>query len=257
MLGKSPIVRALVALALAAGVAAAAPAADDRGGQPGKVFHDKPRIEDYADYNSFLVDIMEYRRQKDSRGKEPATRTTTRTTPGQPPQRQNEPAPGKAASPLSRDPYAIRHPETLDEALERARYLKHPTYDTQLRFNRTTSQSFPMEPLEGEEMSVAELPGTLTDTSASTIQTYTDTTASTKVVADTKADPTDDEKARDTMAAADTYSVTEAGYDAANKIAIDSAGDRHSLQLANQYTLGEGDLRIEHISVSIEVQKTP
>lgn len=255
MLGKHPIVRALVTLALAAGLAAAAPAADNRGGQTGKVFHDKPRIEDYADYNSFLVDIMEYRRQKDSRNKELTTRNAARSAQGLPPQRENEPE--KTVSPLARDPYAIRHAESLDEALERARYLKHPTYDTQLRFNRTTSQSFPMEPLEGEEMSVAELPGTLTDTSASTIQAYTDTTASTKVAADTKTDPTDDEKARDTMAAADTYSVTEAGYDAANKIAIDSAGDRHSLQLANQYTLGEGDLRIEHISVSIEVQKTP
>lgn len=255
MLGRHPVARSLVALALVAGLVAAASAADNGGARQGKVFHDKPRIEDYADYNSFLVDIMEYRRQKDSRGKELTTHNAARAAQGLPPQQKGEPE--TAPSPLARDPYAIRHPESLDEALERARYLKHPTYDTQLRFNRTTSQSFPMEPLEGEEMSVAELPGTLTDTSASTVQIYTDTTASSKVAADVKTDPTDDEKSRNIMAVADTFSVTEAGYDAASKEAIDSAGARHSLQLANQYTLGEGDLRIEHISVNIEVQKTP
>jgi hypothetical protein len=129
-------------IALAASLLVASVQADDATPRPTRVFEEKPRIEDYQDYSAFLVDIMEYRRQQALAAQAP-----------------REPAPEPA--PLWADPYRINGPETLDQALERARFLAHPAYDEPYRYNRTTSQSFPLPQMGSTDMSDSGVEGEL------------------------------------------------------------------------------------------------
>lgn len=213
--------------------------------RPQKVFEDRPRIEDYTDYGAFLVDIMEYRRQKAERDRQRAVK-----------------GPQDASQPD--DPYRITGAESLDEALERARHLAHPAYQEPLRFDRTTSQSFPLEPMQAPEMSVSELPGVLADPAAGQVVVYEDGTTEKKVRKAVDAADEEDEKNRKTKATAESFAVTRAGVaeDLAGNWVRDADGRLYRLQvgdISNQnqqaYSYGSGDFLINRLEVDLVVER--
>lgn len=99
---------------------------------------DKPQLSQFADYNTFLVEVMKY---KSSRRKQAQHRATC-------PQAYVE------KERPSRNPTVIKEPETLSEALQRAEkiprlnYSKHHTW-----YDRTTSRSFPLPDLGRDRLS--------------------------------------------------------------------------------------------------------
>jgi len=157
----------LLAVAILGGICAPAFPVDDNTPRPQRTFVEKPRIEDYADYNAFLVDVMEYRRQKqqrlEARQRAEAEAAARAEEAGVPLQEETLASiSGQRAEDIS-GLYQISAPETLDEALERARKLPHPVYTEQERFGRTTSFSFPMPQIDGEDLYVGEVSGRLQD----------------------------------------------------------------------------------------------
>lgn len=99
---------------------------------------DKPRIENFADYNDFVVEIMKYkkvaREQQEHRSKCPQAYVVR--------QRPNP------------DPTVIEGPETLGEALRRTERLPGVDYSrNQTWYDRSTSRSFGLPSLSGEELS--------------------------------------------------------------------------------------------------------
>lgn len=154
---RSPLPLTLLMLAVVGMAGGAVRAADDTIPRPQQIFTEKPRIEDYSDYNAFLVDIMEFRRQKQER--EEAARAQQAA-------REATSAAGAAATSVDQSLYRIEGPETLDSALERARQLPHPVYEEQERYGRTTAQSFPIPTLDSPDLSEADVPGMLHDLEA-------------------------------------------------------------------------------------------
>lgn len=194
--------------------------ADDLTPRPQQVFSEKPRIEDYADYNTFLVDIMEYRRQKQERMAKrpagpqagPADDTTLANVTGQ----------SAAATDLGL--YRIDRPESLEEALNRASKLPHPVYDEPERFGRTTAASFPMPPMEGEDMAARDIAGKLQDMNTVNPEAYEDPTALDHASAFLAEDPNNDDEVRDKKAAEGTNEAYPISYDVAARVATDSDG---------------------------------
>lgn len=240
----------LLVLALAVGSAGApqvAVANEDMTPRPQRVFTEKPRIEDYDDYGAFLVEIMEYRRQKEERSRRLAEEAASRPA-------------AEPESPLARDPYNIRQPESLEEALERARYIQHPVYSSLLRYDRTTSQSFPLEHLETPDMSAAELAGHLADPGSGRLAIFEDDGAERKAASKTgSSDPTGEDSARETRASADSFSISSASFDADSKWAVDADGRRYYLQISNSYSEGytvgsRTDILLRYLFVDIEVE---
>lgn len=204
----------LVPLLAAAVLVAGCPlalASEDLTPRPQRVFTEKPRIEDYTDYNAFLVDIMEFRRQKAERAAASAAAKASTTGPV-----DDQALAGVNGANGVTDPelYRIRGPESLEDALARARKLPHPVYEEQERYGRTTSQSFPIAELEGDDMSANEVAGELHDLQAVQPDPYLDPSAeehAVKVVADNP-DNTDETQAKQAFE----------GTDDAYEVAIDT-----------------------------------
>lgn len=99
---------------------------------------DKPRISNFADYNDFVVEIMKYKKQK--RAQEQHRKQCPQTYVV-----HERPNP---------DPTVIEGPETLGEALRRTQRLPEVDYaSNQKWYNRSTSRSFGLPSLSGDELS--------------------------------------------------------------------------------------------------------
>lgn len=254
MSGRLALPLVLASAALGLGAPAIASAADNPPQGQQRVFTEKPRIEDYDDYGSFLVDIMAFRKQKEDRAHELATQAATSPPPVAVGSLNPEPL-----SPLARDPYRVRQPESLEEALERARYIKHPEYSELVRFQRTTSQSFPLEALDTPELSTAELPGMLADPATGQLAIYEDGAAEGQAEQSAN-ESADGEDARQTRADADSFAITSAGLESAgSKWAVDADGQRFYLQIGDQtnrysFSYGSGDYEINYLYVDLAVE---
>jgi hypothetical protein len=120
----------LLAVAIIGSYCPPAFAVDDYTPRPQQTFAEKPRIEDYADYSAFLVDVMEYRRQKQQRvdAQQRKARDAAEQAEASGAPLQDEALAGYSgqSSTPPRELYEISAPETLDDALERAKKLPHP-----------------------------------------------------------------------------------------------------------------------------------
>lgn len=254
MSGRLALPLLMASAALGLGAPTPSCAADNLTHSQQRVFTEKPRIEDYDDYGSFLVDIMAFRKQKEDRANELATQAVanpaTATEGGLTPE---------PLSPLARDPYRVRQPESLEEALERARYIKHPEYSELVRFQRTTSQSFPLEALDTPELSTAELPGMLADPATGQLAIYEDDTVEGQAEKSAN-ESADGEDSRQTKADADSFAITSAGPESAgSNWAIDADGQRFYLQIGDRtnrynFSYGSGDYEINYLYVDLAVE---
>lgn len=257
MSGRIALPLVLASAALGLGAPALTCAADNLAHGQQRVFTDKPRIEDYEDYGSFLVDIMAFRRQKEDRARELAEQAAARPVASAAPA-EGRPA-TEPASPLARDPYRVRQPESLEEALERARYIKHPEYPELVRFQRTTSQSFPLESLDTPELSTAELPGMLADPATGQLAIYQDDAVEGQAEKSAN-ESADGEDARQSKAEADSFAITSAGPESAgSNWAIDADGQRYYLQIGDRtnrynFSYGSGDYEINYLYVDLAVE---
>lgn len=191
--------RPALILALAASLAApAVAAADELTPRPQRVFQEKPRIEDYADYNAFLVDIMEFRRQQ-REGTAAADAPAGVAMPAEPVEDHSL--------------YVILGPETIDEAVERARHLPHPVYRERKRYNRTTSQSFPLQQMDHPDMSGHLVGGRLADVNEGNLDEATDESAEQYALKLTGDNPDNDDESRYNAAVEDSYTLGRAEYD--------------------------------------------
>ncbi|MFZ5756927.1 MAG: hypothetical protein ACOY3X_08495 [Pseudomonadota bacterium] len=232
----------LAAALLLAGACVPAYAADDLTPRPQRVFLEKPRIEDYTDYNAFLVDIMEYRRQKQERAQAAATAgatgigddTLARVT-GQ-----------EAADPTL---YRIDGPESLDAALARAGKLPHPVYEEPERFGRTTSYSFPIPQMDGDDMSSNEIQGRLADLESINPDTFRDESAEELVDGVLVRSPSNEEKTREKKAAAGTDDAYQPSYDLASRTVTDSDGKTYWIPIYIENEIGYTVIRVFDISV--------
>jgi hypothetical protein len=107
---------------------------------------ERPRLEDYREYSRFLEAMTAYRH-------------ALRETPVTPPLSLGIALPvsstlqelsvtsSEMMDPLSEEypaPLQITGPENMDEAVEKAKNFIHPVYTARLRYQRTTSFSFPL-----------------------------------------------------------------------------------------------------------------
>ncbi|MFP5383734.1 MAG: hypothetical protein ACLGHG_06660, partial [Gammaproteobacteria bacterium] len=198
--------------------------------------------------------IMAFRKQKEDRAREltqQAAASPAAVTGGS---QATEPL-----SPLARDPYRVRQPESLEEALERARYIKHTDHTELVRFQRTTSQSFPLEALDSPELSTAELPGMLADPATGQLAIYEDQAAEGQAEKSAN-ESADGEDARQTKADADSFAITSAGPESAgSNWAIDADGQRYYLQIGDRtnrynFSYGSGDYEINYLYMDLAVE---
>lgn len=126
-----------------------------------------PRLEQYASYDEFL-------RAKVAWESRPAAAPAKADVPGQAavqPTTRPIPVP-EGVDPTSETappPLAITGPEDLDVAVELAKDISHPDYTAPIRYHRSTHISFPLNSIDGSDMSQASVPGALqTDTRAAT-----------------------------------------------------------------------------------------
>lgn len=99
---------------------------------------DKPRIQDFADYNDFVVDVMKYKKKKRQQAQHKKQCPQAYVV-------RKRPSP---------DPRVIEGPETLGEALRRTERLPQVDYAVnQTWYNKSTSRSFGLPSLSGEELS--------------------------------------------------------------------------------------------------------
>lgn len=108
----------------------------------------KPRIEAYSNYDEFVRATTAYRRillEQDAPPLLPglpkitpqSSRTLTELSADSP----------EMNDPLSEDyppPIVVNGPEDMNDAVEKAKSFIHPNYTAPLRYNRSTSQSFPL-----------------------------------------------------------------------------------------------------------------
>lgn len=244
MSGRKVLPIILAGTIAGAGIPLHCGAADDLTPRPQQIFTEKPRIDDYSDYNAFLTDIMEYRRQQAERGAQSAS------------------TPSPAVSAGDENLYRITSAESLESALERARLLAHPEYAEGVRFDRTTSRSFPLDPMDVPDMSFSELPGMLIDPSSDKAFIYEDDTTDPKIRKATDSALTEEEKKRREKAIADAYRLLGPGVAALLGQAVlvyDEDGQFFRLQLGditNRYSFsyGNGDYTINRLNVDMTVQ---
>ena len=99
---------------------------------------DKPQLSQFADYNTFLVEMLEFKSAKRKQVQHRKACPQAYTEPERP----------------SRNPTVIREPETLSEALQRAEKIPQLDYsEHQTWYNRTTSRSFPLPDLGRDRLS--------------------------------------------------------------------------------------------------------
>lgn len=140
---------------------------------------ERPRLENYKDYNQFLNDMAAYKRQQRELEQRPANsrqaaKTDVSTVPAPtqlaavsaPPSSQEAPPPSAVQNLLdppedAPPPIAISGPEDLETAVQQAKAFPHPSYSTPRRYNRSTAQSFPLTPLGSGDMQGSAVDGTM------------------------------------------------------------------------------------------------
>lgn len=108
----------------------------------------KPRIEAYSDYDEFVRATAAYRRIMQGQVVPSLPPALPEVTPS--PSRTLTELPADSPEmndPLSEDyppPIVVTGPEDMEDAVEKAKSFIHPNYTAPLRYNRSTSQSFPL-----------------------------------------------------------------------------------------------------------------
>lgn len=248
-----PLLPHLLAVAVLTGACLPAWAIDDLTPRPQRTFTDKPRIEDYADYNAFLVDIMEYRRQKQER-------LQARSAPPAPAASLSDDTLASVSGQRDvdlRELYEITSPESLEDALERAQKLPHPTYEEAERYGRTTSTSFPMAPMEGDDMSSREVSGNLQDLELLNPDTFRNPGDEEQAAHVLAKDPGNDDDARDVQATEGVAEALRPFYDLATRIITDSDGRKLWVPIAVQTEAGYTLVRRFDIEVGVVVDGAP
>jgi len=136
----------------------------------------RPLLENYSDYNQFLIDMAAYKKQlkeqqsqtqqpvaESPRAADTGTGENTSPTPvdnsasaAQHP--LNSPEAANAADESAPPPLIVNGPEDLDSAVEAAKSFPHPQYQTPRRYNRSTAQSFRLA-LDPEDLAGSAVPG--------------------------------------------------------------------------------------------------
>lgn len=124
----------------------------------------RPLLENYSDYNQFLIDMAAYRKQQhDIQERE---RLQAQQSAADASQDAARPAETVVVTPsVNPDdetlppPLAVNGPEDLDDAIAAAKRFPHPTYHRKVRFNRSTSQSFALPQLNAHDMATTEVSG--------------------------------------------------------------------------------------------------
>lgn len=218
-------------------------AAEDMTPRPQRTFTEKPRIEDYADYNAFLVDIMEFRRQKAERARAKEALAALEAAGGPVSDDTLANVAGQDRADLS-GLYRVTGPESIDEALARARKLPHPVYDEPERYGRTTSYSFPIPQMEGDDMSAREIPGMLQEEAAEELVTYkvkTHDELVDEILSEDDPTNSDEEAAKD---ADYTYGeATEPTIDLATRWVTDSDGNKYWIPIIIENEIGTTIIR--------------
>lgn len=230
---RRPLPKLLLAAALATAWCAPALAEDEMTPRPQRVFAEKPRIEDYADYSNFLVDIMEYRRQKDAQAAAAAEK------------------PAAIPPPVAEDPllYSISGPESLDEALRRAKRMAHPSYAEPERYGRTTASSFPMPAMEGKDLSTNEIQGNLADLEAVNPEGYDEQGDEMTAAGQIARNPTRDRVSREETADQEDSPPLSASWDESTRILTGSDGQTYWIPVYVENEVGYTIIRRLDIEV--------
>ncbi|PTQ90990.1 hypothetical protein [Agitococcus lubricus] len=122
----------------------------------------KPKLENYSNYNEFLAAMYAYKKQLELEKRFaqslavkielPETTVATGGAVSVMPIKSPELS---ALEEVYSPPLIVNGPEDLEAAIESAKKFLHPIYTEQLRYNRTTQQSFPLKPLEQPIMAQA------------------------------------------------------------------------------------------------------
>lgn len=118
----------------------------------------RPRLDQFSSYEAFLKAMVAWESRPAST---PATAKAT-PAPARPetgPSTRPIPLP-EGVDPTSETappPLAITGPEDLDTAVELAKDISHPEYKARIRYNRTTHISFPLQSIDGSDMSQASV----------------------------------------------------------------------------------------------------
>ncbi len=232
-MGRKMNRRNLLAWSLGAAIAGTGclPALAADGMTPGtlNVFIDKPRLDDYADYETFLADVMEYRRQQ---------------------QAETPAAPGVAAD-IRRPAPPSRRPESLQEALQQASPPPEPWSAGFERFGRTTPASFPLPELEGGDMATQNIAGRLQDMGTVDPEIFVDDTAREQADGQLADNPSNDRETREKKAAEDNDDIFSASYDPDSRLVTDSAGNQTRLPLFIDNEIDRTEIRTLKMDVSI------
>jgi hypothetical protein len=194
----------------------------------------RPRLENYSDYSAFLSDMAAYRKRLhdqhgggadgDGTPVDQATLDKSKAssiavaTPMTDDDSDKSPLPPPPAIDPNREdappPIVINGPEDLDTAVEEAKSFIHPIYRVTRRFNRSTSQSFPLLQLDtmtlehaavgGIWYSPEPLPEDRSALDESTLRDKADTAEKAKQVANNVKATGEATDARDAQEATDT-----------------------------------------------------
>jgi hypothetical protein len=129
----------------------------------------RPLLENYSDYNQFLIDMAAYKKHLREQQDQPQDQTTDSSAAK--PEGGDAPAPtdhGNANTdnpPRDADdeaappPLIVQGPEDLDNAVQAAKSFPHPSYMRTRRYNRSTAQSFRLPPLTPQDLEGSAVAG--------------------------------------------------------------------------------------------------
>lgn len=197
------------------------------------IFIDKPRLEDYADYDTFLVDIMEYQRQRQQRALAPTGSGVADLATGTPSSTRPD------------------RPESLQEALQRADPPPEPWSAGFERFGRTTPASFPLPELEGGEMATQDIAGRLQDMGTVDPEIFADDAAWEQADEQLADNPSNDREVREKKAREETDEIFPPAYDPGSRRVTDSAGNQTWLPLFLDNEIDRTEIRVLKMDVSI------
>lgn len=140
---KHPAPLKLLVIALAASAAGTLAAAAE----------ERPRLEDYPSSYAFLQALEAWNKTHPDGSPPPVTQA--------PPVPRQPAAPVDPTSEQAPPPFEITGPESLDHAVEQAKGLDHPAYKEKIRYHRTTHISFPLNKIDGQDLSQASVAGAL------------------------------------------------------------------------------------------------
>lgn len=113
---------------------------------------ERPRLQDYPSSYAFLQALETWNRAHPNG-------VASKSAPVKQPEPQQV-----VADPTSEQappPFEVTGPESLDTAVEKARDIAHPTYKEKVRYHRSTHLSFPLNSIDGQDMSQASVGDTL------------------------------------------------------------------------------------------------